>query len=104
MLPFDRNSVKKVWHSWFPNINSGNPQIFDNSKAIAAIEVVILLTISRSIDIKKNYFANSSSLNAGSLEVVGFRSSSYGVNIHQGKKNTRTTPNEQKQYSTLTRT
>ena len=78
--------------------------IFSYSKAIAAIEVVILLTISRSIDIKKNYFANSWSSNAGSLEVVGFCSSSHGVNIHQGKKNTRTTPNEQKQYSTVTRT
>ena len=84
--------------------NLGNLQIFDNSSAIAAIEVVILLTINRSIDIKKNYFAKSWSLNAGSLDLVGFRSSSYGVNIHQGKKNTRTTPNEQKQYSTVTRT
>ena len=85
----------------FPN--SGNPQMFDNSEAIAAIEVVILLTISRSIDIKKNYFANSWISNAGSLDVGGFLSSSYGVNIHQ-EKNTRTTPNEQKQYSTVTRT
>ena len=84
MLPFDRNSVKKVWHSWFPN--SGNPQIFDNSKAIAAIEVVILLTISRSIDIKKNYFANSCNLNTGLMEVEGFLSSSNIDNIHQGKK------------------
>ena len=86
----------------FPN--SGKPQIFNNSEAIAAIEVVILLKISSSIDIKKNYFANSWSSNAGSLEVEGFLSSSYGVNIQQEKKNTRTTPNEQKQYSTVTHT
>ena len=64
----------------FPNL--GNPQIFDNSEAIAAIEKFILLTISSSIDIKKNYFANSWSLNAGSLDVEGFLSSSYGVNIY----------------------
>ena len=68
----------------FPN--SVNPQMFDNSEAIAVIEVVILLTISSSIDIKNNYFANSWSSNAGSLEVGGFLYSSYGVNIHQEKK------------------
>ena len=75
--------------------------MFDNSEAIAAIEVVILLTISSSIDIKKNYFANSCNSNAGSMEVEGFLPSSYVDNIHQGKKTTRTTPNEKKQYSTV---
>ena len=60
--------------------------IFSYSKAIAAIEVVILLRISSSIDIKKNYFANSCNSNAGSMEVEGFLSRSYRVNIHQEKK------------------
>ena len=49
--------------------------------------MVILLTISSSIDIKKNYFANSCNSNAGSMEVEGFLPSSYIDNIHQGKKN-----------------
>jgi len=82
-------------------LNSSNLQMFDNSSAIAAIEVVILLRISSSIDIKKNYFANSCNSNAWSMEVEGFLPSSYVVNIHQGNKTTRTTPNEKKQYSTV---
>ena len=68
--------------------NSSNLQIFNNSSVIAAIQVVILLTISSSIDIKKNYFANSCNLNAGSMEVEGFLRSSYVDNIHQEKKYT----------------
>ena len=99
MLSFWRKSVQTAWYSLLPN--SSNLQIFDNSAAIAAIQVVILLTISSSIDIKKNYFANSCNSNAGSMEVEGFLPSSYVDNIHQEKKTTRTTPNEKKQYSTV---
>ena len=100
MLSFWRKSVQTAWYSLLPN--SSNLQIFDNSAAIAAIQVVILLTISSSIDIKKNYFANSCNSNAGSMEVEGLFPSSYVDNIHQGKKKTtRTTPNEKKQYSTV---
>ena len=62
--------------------------MFDNSEEIAAIEVVILLTISSSFDIKKNYFANSCRSNDRSMEIEGFLSSSYIGNIHQGKKYT----------------
>ena len=67
----------------------------------ADIEVVNLFTTRSSIDIKKNYFATSCNSNAGSMEVEGFLPSSYEDNIHQGKKTTRTTPNEKKQYITV---
>ena len=72
---------------------SGNLHILliDNSSASASTEVVILLAIISSINSKKKYFANSCSLNSGSIEVEGFLPTSYADNIHQRKNNTRTT-------------
>ena len=56
-FPFVKLPAEKLVFCLRPCMEALN--IFSYSKAIAAIEVVILLTISRSIDIKKNYFANS---------------------------------------------